>query len=202
MIIIIDYDAGNTHSIANACKQLGFDVDITSDHNKISNAKKLIIPGQGAFRQAMNNLENKGLIEPIKKQVKKGVPFFGICLGFQILFESSTEHENSIGLGLLPGNITKIQAADLKIPHMGWNSCKIQNNATMFNAIETNTYFYFVHSFCLYNTQEDIISSTTSYSSDFISAVQKENIWGTQFHPEKSSTAGLKLLNNFLSQSD
>jgi imidazole glycerol-phosphate synthase subunit HisH len=198
MIVILDYDAGNTHSIKHACAHLGFKTVLTNDINLIKNATKLIVPGQGAFKQAMQNLKTKHLIDPIKTLIKNGVPYFGICLGFQILFNSSTEHEKINGLGILPGHITRIKAAQLKIPHMGWNSCSIKNSS-MFKGINNDSYFYFVHSYCLYNTDPSTIGATTPYDSDFISAVCKQNIWGTQFHPEKSSDVGLQLLKNFLS---
>lgn len=197
MIVILDYDAGNTHSIKHACTHLGFETVLTNDINTINQASKLIVPGQGAFKQAMQNLKEKQLITPIKTLIKNDIPYFGICLGFQILFESSTEHETNEGLGILPGHITRINAPHLKIPHMGWNSCNIKNSS-MFQNIESESYFYFVHSYCLYNTDPSIISATTTYNSDFVSSVCKNTIWGTQFHPEKSSDVGLKLLKNFL----
>ena len=197
MLVILDYDAGNTHSIKHACTQLGFESVLTNDINIINQASKLIVPGQGAFKQAMQNLKEKQLIEPIKTLIKNDIPYFGICLGFQILFKSSTEHEKIDGLGILPGHITRIKAPKLKIPHMGWNSCNIKNSS-MFKTIKNESYFYFVHSYCLYNTDPNIISSTTNYSSDFVSSICRNSIWGTQFHPEKSSDVGLKLLKNFL----
>tara|TARA_A100001015_G_scaffold104794_1_gene116307 strand:+ start:230 stop:829 length:600 start_codon:yes stop_codon:yes gene_type:complete len=197
MIAILDYGAGNTHSIQHACKFLGFKSILTDSPSDIKKASKIIVPGQGAYKQAMTMLHKKQLIKPLCDSITSGKPFFGICLGFQLLFESSTEHDGCEGLGIIPGHVTKIKSDTLTIPHMGWNSCHVKNS-TMFSKIENESYFYFVHSFCVYKTDHSMIASTTSYDTDFVSSICKDNVWAAQFHPEKSSKNGLQLLNNFL----
>lgn len=197
MIAIIDYGASNIHSITHSLTHVNADFVVTNDVDTIKLASKVIVPGQGAFLQAMTSLTELNLIDTIKDTINSGKPFLGICLGFQVLFESSDEHGFTKGLEIFPGHFSKFSSKQLKVPHMGWNSCKHFSNCTMFNNIKPNSYFYFVHSYYLQSTTPSIVSSITEYGSSFVSAIQHNNVWGTQFHPEKSSSVGLKLLENF-----
>lgn len=199
MIAIIDYGASNIHSITHSLTHVNAEFVVTNDIDTIQLASKVIVPGQGAFLHAMTSLTNLNLIDTITDTINSGKPFLGICLGFQVLFESSDEHDFTKGLGIFPGHFTKFSSKQLKVPHMGWNSCELSSNCTMFNSITPNSHFYFVHSYYLESTTPSIISATTQYGSSFVSAIQHNNVWGTQFHPEKSSSIGLKLLENFCS---
>ena len=198
MIAIIDYDAGNIKSVEKALLALGQEVEVTSDREKILSADKVILPGVGAFGDAMANLRESGLDEVIREVVKKEIPFLGICLGLQLLFESSDETPGVEGLGLLKGRITKIPSAPgLKIPHMGWNSLHLQNKGRLFASIPQETYVYFVHSYYLQAEEPEIVKATTEYGVTIHASVEKDNLFACQFHPEKSSKYGLKTLENF-----
>ena len=198
MIAIIDYDAGNIKSVEKAIQLLGQEVTITRDRETIMNADKVILPGVGAFGDAMGKLRQYGLDEVIRDVTAKGTPFLGICLGLQLLFESSEETPGVEGLGILKGKIVKIPpAAGLKIPHMGWNSLHLQNNGRLFEGIPEQTYVYFVHSYYLQAEDPEIIKATTEYSTCIHASVEKDNVFACQFHPEKSSKWGLKILKNF-----
>lgn len=199
MIAIIDYDAGNSHSVAHACSSLGYTAHITADPRLIETASKLIFPGQGAFSAAMQRLRSQGLIDSIHRCIQKNTPFLGICLGFQLLFESSDEHGTTPGLAIFPGQVTAINPTNHKVPHIGWNHCRTTSHP-MFTDIKDQSYFYFLHSFVVTQTEPRYITATSHYASSFVTAVAKGSLWGTQFHPEKSSTVGLQLLKNFLSQ--
>ena len=198
MIVIVDYGEGNIRSVEKALIFLGQNVTVSNNPAIIEKATKLIVPGQGAFKQAMSQLNNQHLITPIKTHITQQKPFLGICLGFQILFESSDEHGGSKGLGIFPGTFTKMNPAKLKVPHMGWSQLDIQNEASMFTGMSPKDFVYFVHSFYLLETQPNLISATTTYGTPFISAIQDNHIWGTQFHPEKSGDVGLTILKNFI----
>ena len=200
MIAIIDYEAGNNHSVQHACKECGYESIITQSPKHIEAAKAIIIPGQGAFKPAMEKMKQLNILPSLKKAINNAIPILGICLGFQIMFESSDEHGFCEGLGIFPGNVTKIISTTKKVPHMGWNQCT-HNNHPMFENIKSNAYFYFVHSYCVETTDKTCITSTTDYETSFVSATANGNLWGTQFHPEKSSDVGLQLLKNFLSLS-
>jgi glutamine amidotransferase len=198
MITILDYGEGNIRNVERAFQHLNQTVKVTDSILDIANASTLVVPGQGAFKQAMSKLKEKQLIEPIKNHINHGKKFLGICLGFQILFETSQEHGIVEGLNIFPGHLTKIHHPPLKVPHMGWNKLSINNDCDMFNHIEDNSFVYFVHSFYLEDTTQHIISSKTTYGKQFISAIQQNHVWGTQFHPEKSGDIGLKILENFI----
>ena len=198
MIAIIDYDAGNLKSVEKALKSLGQETIVSRDSSVIKAADKVILPGVGSFGDAMNNLDHFNLVDTIKDIAESGKPFLGICLGLQLLFERSDETPGAEGLSILPGEILRIPPSDgLKIPHMGWNSIKIKDNARLFNGVPDNSYVYFVHSYYLKASDEDIVAATTEYSAHIHASVEKNNIFACQFHPEKSSDIGLRILNNF-----
>ena len=199
MIAIIDYDAGNIKSVEKALQKLGAEVVITKDPKVILDADKVILPGVGAFGDAMANLKKYQLDDVIHQVVKKGTPFLGICLGLQLLFERSDETPGVEGLGILEGEILRIPEKDnLKIPHMGWNSLHLQNNGRLFAGLDEQSYVYFVHSYYLKAKEEEIVKATTDYSVNIHASVEKGNVFACQFHPEKSSDVGLKILKNFV----
>ena len=198
MIGIIDYDAGNIRSVEKAMKYLGQDVCITRDRDTLLRADKVILPGVGSFGDAMNHLQEYGLVDVIHELTELEKPFLGICLGLQLLFERSEESPGVEGLGILKGEILKIPETEgLKIPHMGWNSLHIQNSGRLFKGIPENTYVYFVHSYYLQAEEKEIVKATTQYSTCIHASVEKGNVFACQFHPEKSSRWGLKILENF-----
>ena len=198
MIAIIDYDAGNIKSVEKAMQLLGQEVIITRDRETIMNADKVILPGVGAFGDAMSKLRQYGLDEVIRDVTAKGTPFLGICLGLQLLFERSDETPGVEGLRILKGEILRIPDKEgLKIPHMGWNSLHFQNNGRLFQGIPEQTYVYFVHSYYLQAEEPEIVKATTEYSTCIHASVEKDNVFACQFHPEKSSKWGLKILENF-----
>ena len=198
MIAIIDYDAGNIKSVEKAMQLLGQEVIITRDRETIMNADKVILPGVGAFGDAMSKLRQYGLDEVIRDVTAKGTPFLGICLGLQLLFERSDETPGVEGLGILKGEILRIPDKEgLKIPHMGWNSLKFQNNGRLFKGIPEDSYVYFVHSYYLKAAEEEIVTATADYTTTIHASVEKDNVFACQFHPEKSSKYGLKILENF-----
>ena len=199
MIAIIDYDAGNIKSVEKALKTLGQDVVITRDADVILSADKVILPGVGAFGDAMANLKKFGLDKVIYEVVGKGTPFLGICLGLQLLFERSDETPGVAGLGILKGEILRIpDKEDLKIPHMGWNSLHLQNQGRLFQGLSEQSYVYFVHSYYLKAEDEQIVKATTDYSVNIHASVERDNVFACQFHPEKSSDVGLQILKNFV----
>ena len=198
MIAIIDYDAGNIKSVEKALKTLGQEVIVTRDAEIILKADKVILPGVGAFGDAMGKLHDYGLVDVIYKVVEKNTPFLGICLGLQLMFESSEETPGVEGLGILKGKIVKIpENGDLKIPHMGWNSLHFQNEGRLFANLPQDSYVYFVHSYYLQAEDERIVKATTDYSTCIHASVEKDNVFACQFHPEKSSDVGLTILKNF-----
>lgn len=199
MIAIIDYDAGNIKSVEKALQKLGQEVVITRDADTILAADKVILPGVGAFGDAMANLRKYGLDQVIYQVVEKNIPFLGICLGLQLLFEKSDESKGVKGLGILKGEICKIPDQEgLKIPHMGWNSLHLQNDGRLFKNLEENAYVYFVHSYYLKAEEEQIVKATTEYSTHIHASVEKGNVFACQFHPEKSSDVGMQILRNFV----
>ena len=199
MIAIIDYDAGNLKSVEKAVKFLGEDVVISRDHDEILAADKVILPGVGSFGDAMGKLKNYKLINTIYDVADKNIPFLGICLGLQLLFESSDESKGVDGLGLLKGKIVRIPDCEgLKIPHIGWNSLALQGDGRLFRGIKEQSYVYFVHSYYLQAESESIVKATTEYSTHIHASVEKDNIFACQFHPEKSGEVGLNILKNFI----
>lgn len=197
MIAIIDYDAGNLKSVEKALVSLGEEVLVSRDSSEILQADKVILPGVGSFGDAMNNLDKFGLVDTIKKVTGNGTPFLGICLGLQLLFKESDETPGAEGLDILPGKILKIPAKDgFKIPHMGWNSLDIKPGARLFKGLEGNPYVYFVHSYYLKAADEGIVAATTEYTTHIHASVESGNVFACQFHPEKSSDVGLKILKN------
>ncbi len=199
MVAIIDYDAGNIKSVEKALLHLGEDVVITRDREQILNSDKVILPGVGAFGDAMEKIRSYGLDKVIYEVVDKKIPFLGICLGLQLLFEKSDETPGVKGLGILPGEVLRIPDKEgLKIPHMGWNSIKIKEGARLFKDIPQDSYVYFVHSYYLKAGREEDVVATTEYSTLIHASVEHENVFACQFHPEKSSEIGLKILKNFV----
>ena len=198
MIAIIDYDAGNIKSVEKSLNYLGEEAIITRDHDEIVNSDKVILPGVGAFADAMEKIRHYGLEETIHEVVEKNIPFLGICLGLQLMFESSDEGPGVKGLGLLPGKILRIpKSGDLKIPHMGWNNIKVKEGSRLFKGLPDNPYVYFVHSYYLQAEDPQIVKAVTEYSTTIHASVEKDNVFACQFHPEKSSKYGLKILKNF-----
>lgn len=202
MIAIIDYDAGNLKSVEKALLHIGAEPVITRDRGILLEADHVILPGVGAYKDAMDKLKHYDLIDTIKEVISKGTPFLGICLGLQLLFERSAENGGVEGLGILEGEILKIPDSEgLKIPHMGWNALSIQPNTRLFDRIADHSYVYFVHSYYLKAKQENDVAATTEYSTTIHASVEKDNIFACQFHPEKSGEIGLQLLKNFISLS-
>lgn len=200
MIGIIDYDAGNMKSVEKALQFLGEETVVTRDREKLLSADHVILPGVGSFGDAMERLSEYGLIPVIHEIVDAGTPFLGICLGLQLLFESSEESPGVRGLGLLPGKILRIPPAEgLKIPHMGWNSLHFPRKGRLFKGLPEETYAYFVHSYYLKAEDPEIVAAETTYGVTIHASVEKDNLFACQFHPEKSSTAGLSMLKNFAS---
>ena len=200
MIAIIDYDAGNIKSVEKAMISLGEEVVVTRDAQTILSADGVILPGVGAFGDAMEKLHTYGLVEVIHECVKRKIPFLGICLGLQLMFESSEESPGVEGLHLLDGRILRIPAEEgLKIPHIGWNNLKFPNEGRLFKGLNEDSYVYFVHSYYLAAEDENIVAATTEYGTLIHASVEKGNVFACQFHPEKSSEVGLKILQNFIS---
>ena len=199
MIALIDYDAGNIKSVEKALLLLGEEVVVTRDRETLLAADKVILPGVGAFGDAMGNLNNYGLVDVIHEIVEKQTPFLGICLGLQLLFERSDEAPGTAGLGILKGEICRIPDQEgLKIPHMGWNSLHLSNQGRLFEGIEEGAYVYFVHSYYLKAEEEEIVKASAEYGVHIHASVEKGNVFACQFHPEKSSDVGLKILKNFV----
>ncbi len=199
MISIIDYDAGNIMSVEKAIRHLGEDLIITNDPDRILSSDKVILPGVGAFGDAMDKIRKAKLDRVIYEVVDRKIPFIGICLGLQLLFESSQEAPGVPGLGLLEGRILRIPEKDgLKIPHMGWNSLEYRKDSRLFQNLPEEPYVYFVHSYYLEAKNKEDVAATTHYSTLIHAAVEHENIYACQFHPEKSGAVGLQILDNFI----
>ena len=198
MIAIIDYDAGNIKSVEKALLRLGEEVVVTGDKERILSADKVILPGVGAFGDAMTTIRERGLESVIHEVADKGTPFLGICLGLQLLFERSAESPGVEGLGILKGEILRIpEKPGMKIPHMGWNSLHLENDGRLFRGIPENAYVYFVHSYYLRAEDENIVRASTEYCTHIHASVEKDNVFACQFYPEKSSDVGIRILKNF-----
>lgn len=197
MIAVVDYGAGNIQSVMKALDYIGCDSKLVDDPKKLDESSAILMPGVGAFGDAMQNIENRGFSEKIKAEIAKGKPFFGICLGMQVLFEKSEETPNVNGLGILKGQLYKFPInAGVKVPQIGWNSLNIKKDNGLFKGIKQDSYVYFVHSYYL-KADEPVVSANAEYAVCFDAAVQKDNVWACQFHPEKSGETGLEMLKNF-----
>ena len=200
MIGVIDYGAGNLRSVCNSLKKLSVNSTLIRSPEDIKDISSIIFPGVGSFGDSSEQLKKQRLFDPIKSWLKEDRPFLGICIGFQMLFEKSDESPNSGGFGIIPGKVVRFPEENLlKVPHMGWNEIKFENSSDpIWQGIKTSTHFYFVHSYYPEPLESNSVSSITSYGLEFASSVRCGNIFGTQFHPEKSQAAGLKLISNFL----
>lgn len=196
MIAVIDYGMGNLRSVQKGLESAGFSAIVTDQPDQIGQAKGLILPGVGAFAEAMSNLQKNGLDRLIRREIAQGKPFLGICLGYQLLFENSEEGTGAKGLGIFPGSVRRF-SCDFKVPHMGWNQVQITRKIPLLKGILDSSYFYFNHSYYVDPDDREIICGLTNYENNFASIVSRGNIYGLQFHPEKSSRCGLKVLVNF-----
>lgn len=197
MIAIIDYGRGNLYSVEKAFAQLGAEIIVTSDADRIASADKVVLPGVGAFGDCMENLHSYGLVEVIRHVVLRGTPFLGICLGLQLLFEGSEEDPGIYGLGIIPGMVKKIQAPGLKIPHMGWNSLERRAASPLLDGLPEKPYVYFVHSYHAVPDDPAVITAVTLYGETVTAAIGRDNVQAVQFHPEKSSAVGMSILAKF-----
>ncbi len=198
MIAVIDYGAGNLQSVVKAFHYIGCNVCVTADKEELQSADAAVLPGVGAFGDSMNCLKNSNLVNPVLDFIDSGKPFLGICLGLQLLFQGSEESPGVSGLGVLDGTIRKIPSGEgLKIPHIGWNSLEIKKETGLFEGLESSPYVYFVHSYYLKAEKPEIVSAVTNYGVPIDAAVQRGNLFATQFHPEKSGRTGLQMLENF-----
>tara|TARA_Y100000996_G_scaffold202149_1_gene158484 strand:- start:636 stop:1262 length:627 start_codon:yes stop_codon:yes gene_type:complete len=205
-VTIVDYKSGNISSVINSFKEVAkskVNIKVTSDLNEIKSSDKLVLPGQGSFKSCIDGLKNiSGMIDVLNEFViNNKKPLFGICVGLQMFANIGYEEKETEGLGWIPGKVSKIdnQKGKYKLPHIGWNQINILKNSKILKGVEKNSHMYFVHSYEFIPEDKDVISSTTNYSSNIVCSVEKENIFGTQFHPEKSDKLGLKIINNFIS---
>ncbi len=205
MIAIIDYDIGNLGSVQKALEHVGADARLITTPQELAHADKVVLPGVAAFGDAIGELRSMGLADPLRKAVAGGMPFLGFCLGLQMLFETSSENGRHTGLGILPGKVVRFDfsSADLaghrlSVPHMGWNQLSIRRPCPMLDGIDDGAFVYFAHSYHVVPADETVIATTTAYGMEFVSSVWKDNIFATQFHPEKSQAVGLRLLENFV----
>ena len=197
-IVIIDYGMGNLRNVQKGFERAGFEARVTRSKKEIGGASGLVLPGVGAFRDCMENLERYGLVEPILRSIEKGKPFLGICLGLQILFTASEEFGSHRGLDVIKGKVVKFKAdPEHKVPHMGWNTIEKTKEVPWLEGVENDDFFYFVHSYYVVPEEKKWVSTVTSYGIPFASSISKENIFATQFHPEKSQRKGLRILERF-----
>jgi len=197
-IVIIDYGMGNLRNVQKGFGKIGFEAKLTRSKKEIENASALVLPGVGAFKDCMKNLETFGLTDPLLRSIEKGKPYLGICLGLQILFSESEEFGHQRGLDLIRGKVVKFNSdPDHKVPHMGWNTIDNKREVPFLHGIENGDFFYFVHSYYVVPEEPQWVSSLTSYGAPFVSSIWKENLFATQFHPEKSQQKGLRILENF-----
>lgn len=198
MIAIIDYEMGNLRSVQKAFEHEGHQAVITGDPAVLADADKIVLPGVGAFRDAIAALHERRLVDPIRAAISGGKPFLGICLGLQLLFDKSYEDGEYQGLGIVPGEVVRFKVPnEYKVPHMGWNQLKFRRRPPIFEGIEEEPHFYFVHSYYVVPKDSSVVATETDYPRAFCSSIWRDNLFAVQFHPEKSQTAGLRLLKNF-----
>jgi glutamine amidotransferase len=197
MIAIVDYGMGNLRSVQKAVEQVGFEAVLVQSPEELEEAEKLILPGVGAFADAMKGLEERGLVEPIIRHIRQGRPFLGICLGLQLLFSESMEDGLHTGLNIIPGKVLRFPQNGLKVPHMGWNQVSFLRDVPLARGVPQGSYMYFVHSYYVCPEDPEVVAGTTEYGPSFASFIWKDNVFATQFHPEKSQAVGLALLRNF-----
>jgi len=198
--VVVDSGSGNLHSVQRALEKVGAEVVVSSDPADVRSADRLVMPGQGAFADCVRSLREHGLDQAIREFVATGRPYFGICLGLQVLFEDSEEHGPCEGLGLLPGHVVRFrpESAELKVPHIGWSSVHAMTGEPLWNGIPDGAHFYFVHSYYVVPADSAIVAVSATYGHSFAAAVRYENLFACQFHPEKSQALGLRLLSNFI----
>ncbi len=198
-IVIVDYGMGNLRNVQKAFEKIGCEAILTRNKNEIGRASAIVLPGVGAFKDCMENLEKYGLVEILLRSVEKGKPYLGICLGLQILFSESEEFGSHKGLDLIKGKVVRfVPDAEHKVPHMGWNTIEKEKEVPVLRGIESGDFFYFVHSYYVTPDETQWVSSVTTYGKPFVSSIWKENLFATQFHPEKSQQKGLRILENFV----
>jgi glutamine amidotransferase len=198
-IVIVDYGMGNLRNVQKAFEKIGFEARLTRNKNEIRSASAVVLPGVGAFKDCMENLRKYGLIEILLRSIEKGIPYLGICLGLQVLFSESQEFGSHKGLDLIKGKVVRfVPDPDHKVPHMGWNTIEIEREIPMLQGIESGDFFYFVHSYYVITDETNWIASFTTFNKPFVSSIWKENLFATQFHPEKSQQKGLRILENFV----
>jgi glutamine amidotransferase len=197
-IVIIDYGMGNLRNVQKGFEKIGFEAELTRSKKEIEKASAIVLPGVGAFKDCMENLERYGLIEPMLRSIEKGKPYLGICLGLQILYSESEEFGSHKGLDLIKGKVVRFRPdPEHKVPHMGWNTIEKEKEVPMLQGVESGDFFYFVHSYYVIPEEAKWISTFTTYGKPFVSSIWKENLFATQFHPEKSQQKGLRVLENF-----
>ena len=204
MIAVVDYGMGNLRSVQKALQRVGGDAVIVKTPSKLAQAEKIVLPGVGAFSDAMTQLRAQRLVDPLIKAVEEGIPFLGICLGMQLLFDVSHEDGEHTGLGIFPGKVVRFEFAPevtgrpLRIPHIGWNQIRWSGPSELLKGLRQDSFVYFAHSYHVVPLEEDLVATTTEYGYTFTSTVWKGNVFGTQYHPEKSQSVGLRLLENFV----
>ena len=198
MIAVIDYGMGNLRSVQKGFEKVGHQATVTSDPAEVARAEKVVLPGVGAFEDAMAELRRRGLVDPVLAAIDSGKPFLGICLGLQLLFDTGFENGEHEGLGVLRGEVVRFELpAEYSVPHMGWNQLSIARRAPILEGIDEGTYFYFVHSYYVVPRDPGVIATMTDYPEPFCSMIWRDNVFATQFHPEKSQADGLRMLKNF-----
>jgi len=198
-IVIVDYGMGNLRNVQKGFECVGFEAKVTRNKKEIAQASAIVLPGVGAFKDCMENLEKFGLIDPLLRSIEKGKPYLGICLGLQILFSESEEFGSQKGLDLIKGKVVKFKPdPEHKVPHMGWNTVEMIGEAPVLQGTRSGDFFYFVHSYYVIPEEAQWISTLTDYGIQFVSSIWKENLFATQFHPEKSQQKGLRILENFV----
>jgi imidazole glycerol-phosphate synthase subunit HisH len=198
-IVIVDYGMGNLRNVQKGFEKIGLEAKLTRNKKEIGRASAIVLPGVGAFKDCMENLEKYGLVDPLLRSIEKGKPYLGICLGLQILFSQSEEFGTHKGLDLIRGKVVKFRPdPEHKVPHMGWNTIEKEREIPMLQGVESGDFFYFVHSYYVDPEEARWITTFTTYGKPFVSSIWKENVFATQFHPEKSQQKGLRILENFV----